>query len=141
MSIYFHYFPIISPLGTTRPFIWPNLNPLHPGILSAKFGWNWPSGFWRRRWKCVKFTDGQTDRQRTTGDQKSSLELSCQVSLKAQVIKQEVHRPHRSPEEDIYIFFFYMFSISFYKLGIISPCRRAWFCIWKKSEFPLPKDA
>ena len=47
--------------------------------------------FWRRRWKCEKFTDRQTDRQtdrwtdrwtdgwtdrrRTTGDQKSSLEL------------------------------------------------------------------
>ena len=27
-------------------------------------------------------TDGQTDRRRTTGDQKSSLELSAQVSLK-----------------------------------------------------------
>ena len=53
--------------------------------------------FWRRRWKCEKFTDGQTDRQtdgqtdrwtyrrqtdrqRMTGDQKSSLELSAQVS-------------------------------------------------------------
>ena len=34
--------------------------------------------------------------------------------------KQEAHRPHCSPEED-----FYMFSISFYKLAIISPCRRA----------------
>ena len=40
--------------------------------------------FWRRRWKCKKFTDRRTDRQtdrrRTTGDQKSSLELSAQVS-------------------------------------------------------------
>ena len=44
--------------------------------------------FWRRRWKCEKFTDGrtdgrtdgQTDRRRTKGDQKSSLELSAQVS-------------------------------------------------------------
>ena len=25
------------------PFIWTNLNPLHPRILCAKFGWNWPS--------------------------------------------------------------------------------------------------
>ena len=25
-------------------FIWRNLNPLHPRMLSAKFGWNWPSG-------------------------------------------------------------------------------------------------
>ena len=36
--------------------------------------------FWRRQWKCEKFTDGRTDRRRTTGDQKSSLELSAQVS-------------------------------------------------------------
>ena len=48
--------------------------------------------FWRRRWKCKKFTDRQTegqtyewtdertDRRRTTEDQKSSLELSAQVS-------------------------------------------------------------
>ena len=34
--------------------------------------------------------------------------------------KQEVDGPHRSPEED-----FYMFSISFYKLAIIFPRRRA----------------
>ena len=34
-----------------------------------------------------------------------------------------------------------MFSISFYKLAIISPCRRACLFIWKESEFPLPKDA
>ena len=25
-------------------FIWINLNPLHPRMLCAKFGWNWPSG-------------------------------------------------------------------------------------------------
>ena len=25
-------------------FIWTNLNPLHPRMLCAKFGWNWPSG-------------------------------------------------------------------------------------------------
>ena len=36
--------------------------------------------------------------------------------------------PWATPEEDIY-----MFSISFYKLAIISPCRRAWLFIWKKN--------
>jgi hypothetical protein len=36
--------------------------------------------FWRRSRKCKRFTDGQTDGRRTTGDQKSSLELSAQVS-------------------------------------------------------------
>ena len=38
--------------------------------------------------------------------------------------KQEAHGPHRSPEEE-----FYTFSISFYKLTINSPCRRAWLFI------------
>ena len=44
MSIYFYYFIITSLLERTRPFIWINLNSLHPGILCAKFVWNWPSG-------------------------------------------------------------------------------------------------
>ena len=26
------------------PYIWTKLNPLHPRMLCAKFGWNWPSG-------------------------------------------------------------------------------------------------
>ena len=43
-SMYFLYFVIVSPWGKTWPFIWSNLNPLHPRILCAKFGWNWPSG-------------------------------------------------------------------------------------------------
>ena len=42
--MYFHYFVIISPWRRARPFIWTNLNPLHPRMLCAKFGWNWPSG-------------------------------------------------------------------------------------------------
>ena len=25
-------------------FIWTNINPFHPSMLCAKFGWNWPSG-------------------------------------------------------------------------------------------------
>jgi hypothetical protein len=37
--------------------------------------------FWRRSQKCKSLqTDGQTDGRRTKGDQKSSLELSAQVS-------------------------------------------------------------
>ena len=27
-----------------EPFIWRILNPLHPRMHCAKFGWNWPSG-------------------------------------------------------------------------------------------------
>ena len=26
------------------PFIWTSMNSLYPGMLCAKFGWNWPSG-------------------------------------------------------------------------------------------------
>ena len=43
-SKYFHYFVIISPWKRVGPFIWINLNPLHPRMLCAKFGWNWPCG-------------------------------------------------------------------------------------------------
>ena len=42
--MYFQYFVIISPWKRAGPFIWTNLNPLHPRMLCAKFGWNWPSG-------------------------------------------------------------------------------------------------
>ena len=42
--MYFHYFVIISPWKRARPFIWTNLNPLHPRMLCGKFGWNWPGG-------------------------------------------------------------------------------------------------
>ena len=43
-SMYFCYFVIISPWKRAGPFIWTNLNPLHPRMHCAKFGWNWPSG-------------------------------------------------------------------------------------------------
>ena len=42
-SMYFSYFIIISP-WIRGPIFWTNLNSLHPRILCAKFGWNWPSG-------------------------------------------------------------------------------------------------
>ena len=50
-------------------------------MLCAKFGWNWPSGSWEEDENVKNFIDRRTDRQtdwrRTTGDQKSSLELSA----------------------------------------------------------------
>ena len=42
LSMFFCYFVIIFP-WKRGAFIWTNLNPLHPRMLSAKFGWNWPS--------------------------------------------------------------------------------------------------
>ena len=53
LSMYFPYFVFISPWKRVWPFIWTNLNPLHPRMFCANFDWNW--------WKCVKFTDGRTD--------------------------------------------------------------------------------
>ena len=54
-------------------------------MLCAKLGLNWPSGSGEedenvKSLQTDRQTDGQTDRRRTTGDQKSSLELSAQVS-------------------------------------------------------------
>ena len=54
----------------------------------AKFGRNWHSGSRKEILKIIRQsilasdgrTDGQMDGRRTTGDQKSSLELSVQVS-------------------------------------------------------------
>ena len=52
-----------------------------PKDALCKFGWNWPSGSGEEDENVKSLqTDRQTDRRRTTGDQKSSLELSAQVS-------------------------------------------------------------
>ena len=54
-----YYFSIIIPLGRAWPFIWTNLN---PGILCAKFGWNWPSGSGEEDENVKSLqTDGRTD--------------------------------------------------------------------------------
>ena len=42
--MYFHYFVIIFLWKRAGPFIWTNLNLLHPRVFYAKIGWNWPSG-------------------------------------------------------------------------------------------------
>ena len=42
--MYFRHFIIIFPWKRAWPFFWTNLYPLHPRMLCAKFGWNWPSG-------------------------------------------------------------------------------------------------
>ena len=43
-SMYFRYFVFISRCKRAKPFIWTNLNSLHPRMHCAKFSWNWPSG-------------------------------------------------------------------------------------------------
>ena len=42
LSKYLHYFNIIPPLERKWSNIWTILNLLHPRMLCAKFGWNWP---------------------------------------------------------------------------------------------------
>ena len=41
----FSQFRNYLPLEKGRTFIWTNLSPLHPKMIYAKFGWNWPSGY------------------------------------------------------------------------------------------------
>ena len=40
LSTYFRNFAIISSLKKEGPFIWMNLNSLHPKMICARFGWN-----------------------------------------------------------------------------------------------------
>ena len=73
------------PLEKGGSFICSNLSPLHPRMHCAKFGRNWPSGFGEedenaKSLQTDRQIDGQTDRRRTTGDQKSSLEFLAHVS-------------------------------------------------------------
>ena len=69
LSMYFRYFDINSPWKRAWPFIWTNLNSIHPRMHCAKFCWNWPfSSREEKMWKV----DG--DGQRTNCDQKSPLE-------------------------------------------------------------------
>ena len=83
--LFFYSFKVFSALNIDRTFI--SAIYIRPPIrmLCAKFGLNWISGY-REEVQNVKSlqTDGRTDRRtdgrRTKGDQKSSLELSAQVS-------------------------------------------------------------
>ena len=79
LSMYFRYLVIISPWKRVGPFIWTNLNSLHPRMLCAKFGWNWAKGSGEEdeNGKSLIYDDNNN----VDGfDQKSSLELSVQVS-------------------------------------------------------------
>ena len=49
----FLYLVIIPPWKRVGPFIWTNLNPLHPRMHCAKFCWNWSSGSGERYFKFV----------------------------------------------------------------------------------------
>ena len=69
--MYFCYFLIIIFWKRAGPFIWTNINLLNPGMLCAKFGWNWPSGSWEevKNRKSLQ-TDRQTKEERWSGELK-----------------------------------------------------------------------
>ena len=78
-SMYFRYFWIISSWKRAGPFIWTNLNPLHPRMLCAKFGWNSPGGSGEEDENVKSLqTDGRTDRQ--TPDNRWSEKLTWAFS-------------------------------------------------------------
>ena len=82
-----------------------NFNPLYLKMPCAKFTLNLPSGFWeehflilsmhfrlRRRWKCEKFTDRQTD----NGQQENrKAHLSFQLRWAKNVFAQYLIVPYR----------------------------------------------
>ena len=78
ISLYRNYLPLEKDVAIH----WPILNSLHPSLLWAKFGWNYPSDSWdMNMWKVYRQTDRQTesDGRRTTCDQTSSLERPSMV--------------------------------------------------------------
>ena len=84
VNFFFRYFLIISPWKRVGPFFWTNLNPLHPRMLCAKFGWNWPSGSWEEveNRKSLQ-TGGQMDIRQThrqTTDERRSEKLTWAFS-------------------------------------------------------------
>ena len=82
LAMFFCYYVIISYLERTWPFFWTNLNPHHPKMLCAKFGWNWPSGSGDgRRWKCEKYTTTTTTTTMTTTDNRQIVIRKAHLSL------------------------------------------------------------
>ena len=75
LSMYVDYAVIISPWKRAWPFIWTNLNFLHPRMPCHKFSWYWPcdSGEEDKNVKSLRHRP-QRRQQRSNFDQKSSLE-------------------------------------------------------------------
>ena len=86
-SMYVHYLVIISPWKRAGPSFEQTWIPFTQGCFVPCLDEIGPCSGSGEEWKCEKFTDRRTDRwtdrRRTKGDQKSSLELSAQVSLKS----------------------------------------------------------
>ena len=94
--------------------------------------------FWRRRWKCEKFTDrqtdgqtdgrtdGRTDRQRTTGDQKFS-----SGELKIDILHMYMYQITIGQKAQIEINFIYksIFNNSTKKINLFNEINPSWITV------------
>ena len=139
------------------PFIWTNLNPIHPRILCAKFGWNWPCGSGEEDENVKSLqTDRQMDGQTDDGRQvirKAHLSFQLRWGKKPMSLllfelsdilymhnsycnKQGAHGPHCSPEKHWRRRF--KFVNVFLLFCNYLPLERMWLFIWTylNSLFP-----
>ena len=86
--MYFRFYVIISIWKRAGPFIWTNVNPLHPRMPCVKFGWNWLSGSWKEDERCEitttttpdKFRSGKLTWAFRSGDLKRAEYISSESS-------------------------------------------------------------
>ena len=126
-SMYFRYFVIISPWKRTAPFNWTNLNPLHPRMHCAKFGWNWPSGSGKEDFffyfvNVFSLFCNYLSLEKDRSLHLNKLKSPCEKMFCA---KFSWNWPSGSGEED-----FLISSMFFRYFVIISPWKRAWPFIW-----------
>ena len=85
--MYFHFFVIISPWKRAGPFIWTNLNPLHPRMLVPSLVEIGPVVLEKKMkmWKVYRQTDGRTDGRtdRQTTDDRWSEKLRWAKKMKS----------------------------------------------------------
>ena len=70
-SLYFLLFLNYAPLAFGMTLHLNKFELSLPKDALCQVWWKLARRFWRTRWKYEKFTDGQTDGRRTTGDQRS----------------------------------------------------------------------
>ena len=86
---------IISHWKSLWSFIWWNLNPLHPRMLCAKFGWNWPSGSWEEDENVKSLQmDRQTDNVSSSGKLKKLYNLTLRSKIKVK-LESWMYTTHR----------------------------------------------
>ena len=73
--VYHNYYPLQNGVVHSKT--------LHPKMLCVKLDWNWPNGYGEKILTGGHINghqDRRTDKWQTTGDKKSSLKFSAQVS-------------------------------------------------------------